>query len=65
MLFYEAVVSVDESGQIVLPKELRDKVWVRAGDKFVIASLQKTHLMLYCIHKCGALNAHCAEQIAR
>jgi len=37
----EAVVSVDERGQIVLPKELRDKFGVRAGDKFVIASLHR------------------------
>jgi AbrB family looped-hinge helix DNA binding protein len=36
----EAIVSVDARGQIVLPKEIREKVGVKAGDKFVIASSQ-------------------------
>jgi len=36
----EAIVSVDARGQIVLPKEIREKVGVKAGDKFVIASFQ-------------------------
>ena len=34
----EAVISVDERGQMVLPKELRDKVGIRAGDKLVVVS---------------------------
>jgi len=57
----EAVVSVDERGQIVLPKELRDKF----GDKFVIASLQRD-ASLCCIAfiKADALNSIVAEQIA-
>ncbi|MBP8988302.1 MAG: AbrB/MazE/SpoVT family DNA-binding domain-containing protein [Spirochaetes bacterium] len=61
----EAVVSVDERGQIVLPKELRDKFGVRAGDKFVIASLQRD-ASLCCIAfiKADALNSIVAEQIA-
>jgi antitoxin PrlF len=32
----EAVVSVDERGQMVLPKELREKIGIRAGDKLAI-----------------------------
>ncbi len=36
----EAIVSVDARGQIVLPKEIREKVGVKAGDKFVVASSQ-------------------------
>lgn len=36
----DAVVSVDERGQLVLPKEIRDKYGVRAGDKFVIVSFE-------------------------
>lgn len=32
----EAVVSVDERGQIVLPKDIRDKVGIEAGDKLAV-----------------------------
>ena len=31
----EAVLTVDNKGQILLPKELREKANVKAGDKFV------------------------------
>ncbi|MEM0203332.1 MAG: HgcAB-associated protein [Archaeoglobaceae archaeon] len=34
----EAVVSVDTRGQIVLPKELREKAELKAGDKLAILS---------------------------
>jgi len=37
----EALVSVDERGQMVLPKELREKVGIRAGDKLALTSWQK------------------------
>ncbi len=37
----EAIVSVDERGQMVLPKELREKAGIRAGDKLVITSWEK------------------------
>jgi antitoxin PrlF len=32
----EAVVSVDERGQLVLPKEIRDKGGIKAGDKLAL-----------------------------
>jgi AbrB family looped-hinge helix DNA binding protein len=37
----EAVVSVDERGQMVLPKETRDKANIRAGDKLALISWEK------------------------
>ena len=37
----EALVGVDERGQMVLPKELRDRANIRAGDKLAITSWEK------------------------
>ena len=37
----EAVISVDDRGQTVLPKELRDKANIRAGDKLAVLSMEK------------------------
>jgi antitoxin PrlF len=37
----EAIVGIDERGQMVLPKELRDKVNIHAGDKLAVVSMQK------------------------
>ena len=32
----ESIVSVDERGQMVLPKEIREKADIRAGDKLAV-----------------------------
>jgi len=37
----ESIISVDERGQMVLPKELRDRANIRAGDKLAIISWDK------------------------
>lgn len=37
----ESVVSVDDRGQMVLPKELRDKAKISAGDKLALISWEK------------------------
>ena len=37
----EAVISMDERGQMVLPKEIRDKFNIRAGDKLAVISWEK------------------------
>ncbi len=37
----ESIISVDERGQMVLPKELRDKAKIRPGDKLAIMSWEK------------------------
>ncbi len=37
----ESIISVDERGQMVLPKELRDRAKIKAGDKFALVSWDK------------------------
>lgn len=37
----ESVISVDERGQMVLPKEVREKANIRSGDKLAVISLEK------------------------
>ncbi len=37
----EALVSVDERGQMVLPKEIREKAEIRTGDKLALVSWEK------------------------
>jgi AbrB family looped-hinge helix DNA binding protein len=38
----ESLISVDERGQMVLPKELREKANIRAGDKLALSAGKKT-----------------------
>jgi AbrB family looped-hinge helix DNA binding protein len=37
----ESIVSVDERGQMVLPKETREKAKIRPGDKLAVVSLER------------------------
>lgn len=37
----EAIVTVDERGQMVLPKELRAKAGIKAGDKLAVTTWEK------------------------
>jgi AbrB family looped-hinge helix DNA binding protein len=37
----QGIVTVDERGQMVLPKELRAKAGIKAGDKLAITSWEK------------------------
>ena len=37
----ESLVSIDERGQMVLPKELRERANIRAGDKLALISWDK------------------------
>jgi len=43
-----SVVSVDERGQMVLPKEIREKAKIRSGDKLAVISME-TEGKLCCI----------------
>ena len=38
----EALVNVDARGQMVLPKDLRDKAGIKDGDKLAISTLEKS-----------------------
>ena len=37
----ESLISIDERGQMVLPKEIRDKADIRAGEKLAVVSWEK------------------------
>ena len=37
----EALISIDERGQMVLPKELRKRANIHAGDKLAVTSWEK------------------------
>lgn len=36
----ESLVSIDDRGQMVLPKEIRDKAGIKAGDKLAIVTMK-------------------------
>ncbi len=37
----ESVVSIDERGQMVLPKDIRKKANIKAGDKLAVVTMEK------------------------
>jgi len=37
----DALVTIDGRGQLVLPKELREKAGIKAGDKLAVISLER------------------------
>ncbi len=37
----ESVITVDERGQMVLPKEIRDKAKIHSGDKLAVVNWEK------------------------
>jgi antitoxin PrlF len=41
----EAVVTMDAKGQIVLPKDLRERAKLNSGDKLAIAALEREGIM--------------------
>ena len=44
----ESIISIDERGQMVLPKELREKANIRPGDKLALICLEKKG-EIYCL----------------
>jgi antitoxin PrlF len=45
----ESIVSIDERGQMVLPKDIREKAGIKAGDKLALVTLEKNGKVC-CIH---------------
>jgi len=41
----ESIVAIDERGQMVLPKEIREKAKIRPGDKLALLSSEKDGLV--------------------
>jgi AbrB family looped-hinge helix DNA binding protein len=37
----ESVVTIDERGQMVLPKDIRNKAGIKAGDKLAVILMEK------------------------
>lgn len=37
----EALISVDERGQMVLPKEVRERLGLRGGDKLALSAVER------------------------
>ena len=54
----ESVVSVDERAQMVLPKDLRERANIKAGDKLAVVSWgQKDGLLCLALIKAEDLNS--------
>lgn len=56
----ESIINIDERGQMVLPKELRDRANIRAGDKLAIVSWDKGE-EICCLYLIKA--EHLAERV--
>ncbi|KPL13229.1 hypothetical protein AMJ74_05610 [candidate division WOR_3 bacterium SM1_77] len=44
----ESVISIDDRGQLVLPKDIRDNANIQSGDKFAVIPWEKDG-QVYCI----------------
>jgi len=45
----ESIVSVDERGQMVLPKDVREKVKIRPGEKLAVVSMKNQDGEICCL----------------
>jgi antitoxin PrlF len=45
----EAIVSVDERGQMVLPKDVREKADIHAGDKLAVVIMRGENDKTFCL----------------
>ena len=54
----EALVTVDERGQMVLPKDLREKAGIKAGDKLAVTTWEKDgQICCIALIKAGSLES--------
>jgi antitoxin PrlF len=54
----EAIVTIDERGQMILPKDLRAKAGIKAGDKLAITSWKKDgEICCIALIKAGSMEA--------
>ena len=49
----ESIVTIDERGQMVLPKEIRERAKIKPGDKLAVLSLEKRRQGLLSIFNQG------------
>ncbi len=60
----EAVVTVDERGQMVLPKEIRDRAGIQAGDKLALVSWgQEAGIVCLALMKADRLSGMVKEML--
>jgi AbrB family looped-hinge helix DNA binding protein len=61
----EAIVTIDERGQMILPKELRAKAGIKAGDKLAITSWKKDgEICCIALIKAGNLETMVKDMLA-
>ncbi|MBI2434503.1 MAG: AbrB/MazE/SpoVT family DNA-binding domain-containing protein [Candidatus Hydrogenedentes bacterium] len=52
----DAIVNVDERGQMILPKELRERAGLKPGDKLAVATFEREgQFCCMCLMKADAL----------
>ncbi len=54
----EALVTIDKRGQMVLPKDLRDKANIKAGDRLGVIYGEKNNKYCISLVKMDCLNNH-------
>jgi antitoxin PrlF len=61
----EAIVTIDERGQMVLPKDIRARLGVRPGDKLAVVTMERQGKVC-CLHlfKAGELSGE-AKNLVR
>ena len=60
----ESVVTIDERGQMVLPKDIRDRAGIKAGDKLAVVSWkQESGIACLALIKADKLNDMVREML--
>ena len=59
-----SLVSVDERGQMILPKEIRDRAGIKAGDKLALVAWEKQgQICCLTLIKAGELDGMVREKL--